>query len=114
MNSDEMHADVNCTDSGLLRETPKGEREKPEGMEQDGSTHDKTANIYKDDISDILLEDAVECEEERPPFQGIASSESLVAPSAEVLVKTAWSIKNLFRRQKSLPLPDHSLGALKQ
>lgn len=114
MNNGEIHSDVNCTDSGLLRETPKGEREKPEGMEQDGSTHYKTANIDKDDISDILLEDAVECEEKYPPFQGIASSESLLAPPAEVLVKTAWSIKNLFRRQKSLPLPDHSLGALKQ
>ena len=112
--NDEMHADVNCTDSGLLRETPKGKRENPEGMEHDGSVHDKTANIDKDDINDILLDDAVESEEKCTPFQGIAGSESLVVQSAEVLVKTAWSIKKLFRRQKSIPLPEHSLSALKQ
>ena len=108
-----MHADANCTDSELLRETSKGEREKSEGMEQDGSTHDKTSNIEKDGKSDILL-DNVQREEHWDPFQENAGSIPVVVQSTEVLVKTAWSIKNIFRRQKSMPLPDHNLGVLMQ
>lgn len=108
-----MHADANCTDSELLRETSKGEREKSEGMEPDGSTHDKTSNIEKDGKSDILV-DIVQREEHWGPFQENVGSEPVVVQSTEVLVKTAWSIKNIFRRQKSLPLPDHDLGVLMQ
>lgn len=109
-----MRSNVNYTDSGLLRETPKGEREKPEGMEHEGNTGDKTTTIDRDDKNDILVNDTVKCDEQWNPFQGIAGAESVVVQSAEVLVKTAWSIKNLFRRQKSPPIPDHDLGVLKQ
>lgn len=115
VNDEQMHADVtNCPDSGLLRETPEGEREKPEGMEQDRTMHDSTANIDKDDNSDILLDDTPQSEEHWSPFQSISGSESIMAQSAEVLVKTAWSIKNLFRREKALPPPGHKHGPLKQ
>ena len=103
-----------------MRETPKGERENPEGMEHDGSTSacfdtdDKSTHIDTEDKSVMLLGDTVEVDEHWSSNKSISETDSTLTQSAEVLVKTAWSVKNLFRRQKSLPLPDHKLGALKQ
>ena len=107
-----MHADADC--SGLVRLTPKGEREKPEGMEQDDSTHNKIKNDNQGDNCDIILDDTDDGEEPWTSFPGIAGSDSLVVQSAEVLVKTAWSLKNIFRRQKSLPVPNQKHNTLKE
>ncbi|KAJ7328534.1 hypothetical protein OS493_024450 [Desmophyllum pertusum] len=120
VNDEALHADTDCTVSGLVRETPKGERENPEGMEHDGSTSacfdtdDKSTHIDTEDKSVMLLGDTVEVDEHWSSNKSISETDSTPTQSAEVLVKTAWSVKNLFRRQKSLPLPDHKLGALKQ
>lgn len=101
----------NCTCSGLLREAPKGEREKPEGMEQDEGMLDLTTDSSEDGEA---VNDTVRFQDEHGSFHDNATSESIVSQSEEVQVKTPWSLKSLFRRQKSFSLPDHDLGALKQ
>ena len=57
-----MHADIHH--SGLVRETPKGQREKPEGMEQEGSTCFKTEDADKDYNRDVTLQDNIESNEQ--------------------------------------------------
>ncbi|XP_029208723.2 kinesin-like protein KIN-7O isoform X2 [Acropora millepora] len=101
----------NCTCSGLLREAPKGEREKPEGMEQDEGMLDLTTDSSEDGEA---VNDTVRFQDEHGSFHDNVTSESIVSQSEEVQVKTPWSLKSLFRRQKSFSLPDHDLGALKQ
>lgn len=118
--SDEaLHADADCTKSGLLRETPEGERENPEGMEHDVTSacfdkDDKPAHVNTDDSTESLLHESVEFDDHWSSNESISKTHSSLTQPTEVLVKTTWSIKNIFRRQKSLPLPDHKLGALKQ
>lgn len=118
--SDEaLHADADCTKSGLLRETPEGERENPEGMEHDVTSacfdkDDKSAHVNTDDSTERLLHESVEFDDHWSSNESISKTHSSLTQPTEVLVKTTWSIKNIFRRQKSLPLPDHKLGALKQ
>lgn len=77
-------------------------------------TDDKTAHVDKEDKSDIFLDDTVEFDDDWSSTEDVSETNSTLTQPAEVLVKSAWSIKNIFRRQKSLPLPDHKLGALKQ
>jgi len=115
-----LHADADCINSGLLRQTPKGERENPEGMEHDVTNacfdkDDKPAQVDTEGNTENLMIDSIELDDHWNSNESIISETdcSLTQP-AEVLVKTTWSIKNIFRRQKSLPLPDHKLGALKQ
>lgn len=103
-----MHADIHH--SGLVRETPKGQREKPEGMEQEGSTSLKTEDADRD----VTLQDNIESKKKHSLVHDIGGSESIIAQSAEVLVKTAWSIKKLFTRQKSLSGPHQKLNALEE
>lgn len=118
--SDEaLHADADCTISGLLRQTPKGERENPEGMEHDVTsacfvTDDKPAHVDTESKTESLLDSSVEFDDHWGSYESIPETDSSLTQPAEVLVKTTWSIRNIFRRQKSLPLPDHKLGALKQ
>ncbi|XP_068708780.1 uncharacterized protein [Montipora foliosa] len=112
VDNDDRYPDINCTYSGLLRETPKGQREKPEGMEQDEGTLHVTARVKENVKSDVESGNTVG--DDCCSIRDSVASESNVAQSEEVHVKTAWSIKNLFRRQKSLSLPDHNLSALKQ
>ena len=117
--SDEaLHADADCNSSGLLRQTPKGERENPEGMEHDvtSACFNKAvpAHVDTEDNSESFLEDSVEFDDHWNSNKRISDTDSSFTQPAEVLVKTTWSIKNIFRRQKSLPPPDHKLGALKQ
>lgn len=107
-----MHADIH--QSGLVRETPKGQREKPEGMEQEGSTCLKTEDADKDYNRDVTLQDNIESKEQHSLVHDIGGSESIIAQSAEVLVKTAWTIKKLFTRQKSLSGPHQKLNALEE
>lgn len=107
-----MHADIHH--SGLVRETPKGQREKPEGMEQDESNCLKTEDADKDNNRDVTLQDNIESREQHSLVHDTAGSESIIAQSAEVLVKTAWSIKKLFMRQKSLSGPHQKLNALEE
>ncbi|KAL9982478.1 hypothetical protein ACROYT_G004525 [Oculina patagonica] len=119
VNDEALHADTDCTDSGLLRETPQGERENPEGMEHDVTnacfdTDDKTAHVDKEDKSEWEFLDAFEFDDDSSSTEDIPETNTTLTQPAEVLVKTAWSIKNIFRRQKSLPLTDHKLSALKQ
>ena len=101
----------NCTCSGLLREAPKGEREKPEGMEQDERMLHLTTDSSEDGEA---VNDTVRYQDEHGSFHDNVTSESIVSQSEEVQVKTSWSLKSLFRRQKSVSLPNHDLGALKQ
>ena len=78
-------------------------------------TDDITAHFDKEDKSEIFLDNTtVELNDDLSSTEDTSEMDSTVTQPAEVLVKTAWSIKNIFRRQKSLPLPDHKLGALKQ
>ena len=114
VDNDDRYPDINCTYSGLLRETPKGEREKPEGMEQDEGTLHVTAHVKENVKSDVESGNTVRYQDDCCWIRDSVALESNVAQSEEVHVKTAWSIKNLFRRQKSLSLPDHNLSALKQ
>ena len=75
---------------------------------------DKPTHIDTDDSTESLLHESVEFDDHWSLNEGISETHSSLTQPAEVLVKTTWSIKNIFRRQKSLPLPDHKLGALKQ
>ena len=87
-------------------------------MEHDSITRFETDNntehTGKEDRSDILLDGTVEFDTHSGSSKGISETDSTLSQSTEVLVKTTWSIRNIFRRQKSVPLPDHKLGALKQ
>ena len=118
--SDEaLHVDADFNNSGLLRKTPEGERENPEGMEHDVTSarfdkDDKPAHVDRDVSTESLLHESVEFDDHWNSNESIPVTHSSLTQPAEVLVKTTWSIKNIFRRQKSLPLPDHKLGALKQ
>ena len=118
--SDEaLHDDADCSNSGLLRQTPNGERENPEGMEHDVTSacfdkDDKPAQVNAQGNTENLLDESVEFDDHWSSNESISETDSSLTQPAEVLVKTTWSIKNIFRRQKSLPLPDHKLGALKQ
>ena len=75
---------------------------------------DKPAHVDADDNTESLLHKSVELDDRWNSNESISETHSSLTQPAEVLVKTTWSIKNIFRRQKSLPLPDHKLGALKQ
>ena len=103
-----------------MRETPTGERENPEGMEHDVTTacfdaDDKTTPVDKEDKSESVWDDTLDFDDYlKGSTEDISDADSTLTRPTEVLVKTSWSIKNIFRRQKSLPLPDHKLGALKQ
>ena len=119
MRDQALHAGADCIYSGLLRQTPEGERENPEGMEHDVTSacfdkDDKPARVNTDENTDSLLDDFVQLDDHWDSKESISETDFSLTQPAEVLVKTTWSIKNIFRRQKSLPLPDHKLGALKQ
>ena len=76
--------------------------------------NDKPAHVDRDVSTESLLHESVEFDDHWNSNESISVTHSSLTQPAEVLVKTTWSIKNIFRRQKSLPLPDHKLGALKQ
>ena len=75
---------------------------------------DEPAHVDTENNSESLLEDSVEFDGHWNSNETISETDSSHTQPAEVLVKTTWSIKNIFRRQKLLPPPNHKLGALKQ
>ncbi|XP_022791929.1 kinesin-like protein KIF15 [Stylophora pistillata] len=111
------HVNTDCINSGLLRKTPEGQRLNPEGMEHDNETcfdTDNTEHVDKKDSSDNFLDDTVEIGAHQGATEGISETDFSLSQSTEVLVKTTWSLKNLFRWQKSAPIPDHKIDALTQ
>lgn len=98
-----LHGATDGIESGLLRKTPEGQRLNPEGME-----HDNEPRFNIDDTGHV------EIDAHQGAIKGISETLSTLSQSTEVLVKTAWSLKNFFRRQQSPPIPVHKIDALTQ